>query len=224
MLCSFEICIHRWIRLPALFTVYFIPRFLMLALVGSVPLPSFYTGCFLKHHSMLWLYWLLPTAVLSPNWLKRLLELFPGVALSSGPVSSVECLSLTGRITVQSNELQRSESSLGLCTHLRGAVFLALLPFSRHASHFGVPRRSLPRLADSLICISYNDRRDSFHTKLAFFFSFHKNQQQQQNQHQQPTAPPQQAAAPQAPQQQNSTQTNGTAGGAGAGPAGAGLA
>lgn len=52
-----------------------------------------------------------------------------------------------------------------------------------------------------------------------------KNQQQQQNQHQQPTAPPQQAAAPpQAPpQQQNSTQTNGTAGGAGAGPAGAGL-
>ncbi|XP_012506688.1 PREDICTED: cyclin-dependent kinase 19 isoform X2 [Propithecus coquereli] len=51
-----------------------------------------------------------------------------------------------------------------------------------------------------------------------------KNQQQQQNQHQQPTAPPQQAAAPpQAPPpQQNSTQTNGTAGGAGAGVGGAG--
>ncbi|XP_073645607.1 cyclin-dependent kinase 19 isoform X4 [Tursiops truncatus] len=54
-----------------------------------------------------------------------------------------------------------------------------------------------------------------------------KNQQQQQNQHPQPAAPPQQAAAPPqaAPQQQNSTQANGTAGGAGAGPgaAGAGL-
>uniref|UniRef100_A0A2K5R4V4 Cyclin dependent kinase 19 n=2 Tax=Cebidae TaxID=9498 RepID=A0A2K5R4V4_CEBIM len=51
-----------------------------------------------------------------------------------------------------------------------------------------------------------------------------KNQQQQQNQHQQPTAPPQQAAAPpQAPPpQQNSTQTNGTAGGAGAGVGGTG--
>uniref|UniRef100_A0A8C6AXF7 Cyclin dependent kinase 19 n=1 Tax=Monodon monoceros TaxID=40151 RepID=A0A8C6AXF7_MONMO len=54
-----------------------------------------------------------------------------------------------------------------------------------------------------------------------------KNQQQQQNQHPQPAAPPQQAAAPPqaAPQQQNSTQANGTAGGAGAGPGatGAGL-
>ncbi|XP_069344097.1 cyclin-dependent kinase 19 isoform X2 [Eulemur rufifrons] len=51
-----------------------------------------------------------------------------------------------------------------------------------------------------------------------------KNQQQQQNQHQQPTAPPQQAAAPQQapPPQQNSTQTNGTTGGAGAGVGGAG--
>uniref|UniRef100_A0A2K6LAV3 cyclin-dependent kinase n=1 Tax=Rhinopithecus bieti TaxID=61621 RepID=A0A2K6LAV3_RHIBE len=51
-----------------------------------------------------------------------------------------------------------------------------------------------------------------------------KNQQQQQNQHQQPTAPPQQAAAPPQvpPPQQNSTQTNGTAGGAGAGVGGTG--
>ncbi|XP_006879102.1 PREDICTED: cyclin-dependent kinase 19-like isoform X2 [Elephantulus edwardii] len=51
-----------------------------------------------------------------------------------------------------------------------------------------------------------------------------KNQQQQQNPHQQPTAPTQQTAAPpQAPSQpQNSTQTNGTAGGTGTGAGGAG--
>lgn len=103
---------------------------------------------------------------------------------------------------------------MGLCrTTFGGAVFpgYSLL---QACQSLGVPRRSLPRLADSLICISYNDRRDCPY-QACLFFSFHKNQQQQQNQHQQPTAPPQQAAAPQAPpQQQNSTQTNGTAGGA----------
>lgn len=69
-----------------------------------------------------------------------------------------------------------------------------------------------------------------FHARLAFPpLKNQQQQQQQQNQHQQPTAPPQQAAAaPQAPPaQQNSTQTNGTAGGAGAvagvGGAGTGL-
>ena len=115
---------------------------------------------------------------------------------------------------------------MGLRTHLWGCC----IPWLLHppgvpvtlVSHIG----SLPRLAGSLICISYTTTgMILFHIKLAFFPSSHKNQQQQQNQHQQPTAPPQQAAAPaQAPpQQQNSTQTNGTAGGAGAGPAGAGL-
>lgn len=41
-----------------------------------------------------------------------------------------------------------------------GVLYSLAAPFSRHASHIGAPHRSLPRLADSLTCISYNDRRD----------------------------------------------------------------
>ena len=114
---------------------------------------------------------------------------------------------------------------MGLCTHLWGCCS----PWLLHCPGMPVTLVSHIGFSPGWLTVSYAYPTMtgvvSFHTKLAFFFSFHKNQQQQQNQHQQPTAPPQQAAAPpQAPpQQQNSTQTNGTAGGAGAGPAGAGL-
>lgn len=114
---------------------------------------------------------------------------------------------------------------MGLCTHLWGCCS----PWLLHSPGMPVTLVSHIGFSPGWLTVSYAYPTMtgviSFHTKLAIFFSFHKNQQQQQNQHQQPTAPPQQAAAPpQAPpQQQNSTQTNGTAGGAGAGPAGAGL-
>lgn len=108
---------------------------------------------------------------------------------------------------MQSNELQR-RVLFGGSVLTFGVLYSLATPYSRHAaSHFGVPRRSLPRLADSLICISYNDRRDFVPYQACLFFSFHKNQQQQQNQHQQPTAPPQQAAAPTPPRHPHSSRT-----------------
>lgn len=72
---------------------------------------------------------------------------------------------------------------MGLCTHLWGCCS----PWLLHSPGMPVTLVSHIGFSPGWLTVSYAYPTMtgviSFHTKLAIFFSFHKNQQQQQNQH-----------------------------------------